>query len=132
MAEPKVLMVEDNPADVYLIGEAIKQNCVEARLVVVSDGETAMQYIQTEPEQPSLIVLDLNLPKHSGIQILELLRSRPAYRDIPVIVFTSSISEYDRSRIGALGVKACLLKSLDLDEFNRIGAVIKEALLESQ
>lgn len=131
MAQPTVLMVEDNPADVYLISEAIRQHEVEARLVVMSDGESAIHYIQQEDAPPAVIVLDLNLPKRSGIQILEAIRSKANYQDIPVIVFTSSMSEHDHSRIGSLGVTACLLKSLDLDEFNHIGFVIKQALRES-
>ena len=131
MTQPTVLMVEDNPADVYLISEAIRQNEVEARLVVMSDGESAIHYIHEESETPAVIVLDLNLPKRTGIQILEAIRSWPGYQDIPVIVFTSSMSEHDYSRIGGLGVTACLLKSLDLDEFNRIGFAVKQALLGS-
>ena len=131
MTPPTVLMVEDNPADVYLISEAMRQHEVEVRVQVVSDGESAIQYIQKENDLPAVIVLDLNLPKRSGIQILEAIRSRPNYRDVPVIVFTSSLSEHDHSRLGSLGVKACLLKSLDLDEFNRIGSVIKQVLSDS-
>ena len=131
MAEPTVLMIEDNPADVYLISEAIRQNEVEARLLVVSDGESAIHYLQGETNLPAVIVLDLNLPKQSGIQIFEAIRSRPHYRDVPVIVFTSSLSEHDQSRIKPLGATACMLKSLDLDEFNRIGSVVKQVLLDS-
>jgi CheY-like chemotaxis protein len=131
MTQPTVLVVEDNPADVYLISEAIRQNEVEVKVQVVSDGESAIQYIQKQTDLPAVIVLDLNLPKRSGIHILEAIRSRPQYRDVPVIVFTSSLSEHDHSRLGPLGVKACLLKSLDLDEFNRIGSVIKQALFDS-
>jgi CheY-like chemotaxis protein len=131
MTQPTILVVEDNPADVYLISEAIRQNEVEVKVQVVSDGESAIQYIKNQTDLPAVIVLDLNLPKWSGIHILEAIRSRPQYRDIPVIVFTSSLSEHDHARLGPLGVKACLLKSLDLDEFNRIGAVIKQVLFDS-
>jgi len=131
MAQPTVLIVEDNPADVYLIKEAFRQNEVEADLVVMSDGESAIRYVQEARDRPAVIVLDLNLPKRSGIQILEAIRSRPHCQGIPVIVFTSSMSEDDHSQIGRLGVSACLLKSLDLDEFNRIGYIVKQALLDS-
>ncbi len=128
MAEPTVLIVEDNPADVYLVCEALRHYGVSALVVTMTDGESAICYIQNGTVRPDVVVLDLNLPKRSGVQILEFIRSTPKYNEIPVIVFTSSLSEQDSSRIVALGVTACMQKSLDLDEFNRIGLVIKHAL----
>jgi len=132
MTQPTVLMIEDNPADVFLISEAIRHNGVSASLVVVEDGESAIHYIEQGDGAPALIVLDLNLPKRSGFQILEVIRATPDYHDVPVIVFTSSMSEQDMFRMRSMGVKACLLMSLDLDEFNRIGFVVKQALLGSK
>jgi CheY-like chemotaxis protein len=129
MSEPTVLMVEDNPADLYLVCEALRQYQVAAQVIAMSDGESAIRFIEEGTDCPDLVILDLNLPKRTGVQVLEFIRATPGYYEIPVIVFTSSLSEYDNSRIGSLGVTACILKSLDLDEFNRIGLVIKEALL---
>jgi two-component system, chemotaxis family, response regulator Rcp1 len=130
MTEPTVLIVEDNPADLYLVREAIRQHEVTAGVVALADGESTIRYIEQSSNLTDMVVvLDLNLPKRSGIQILEAIRAMPNGRSIPVIVFTSSLSEQDSARIAALGVTACMLKSLDLDEFNLIGWAIKQALL---
>lgn len=129
MADPTVLMVEDNPADVFLMSEAVRHCGVAARVVVMADGEKAIGYVDRETNPPALIILDINLPKKTGIQVLEHVRATPHYRDVPVVVFTSSQSEPERSRLHALGVSAYLFKSLDLDEFNSIGSVVRQILL---
>lgn len=126
---PLVLIIDDNPADVYLLTEALREFDVAARLLVLAEGESAIHYVQHPGEVPAVILLDLNLPKKSGLQVLQVIRSTQTYRNLPVIVFSSSPSESERSLISALGVTAYVSKSLDLDEFNHVGSVVKQVLI---
>lgn len=130
MRRQLILLVEDNPADVGLICEAIEREGIQARILVLDDGDKAVRHLELLPENPALIVLDLNLPKKSGIEVLEYIRSSDHYRKTPAILFTSSLSPAERVRVDALGVSAFLLKSLDLIEYNRIGPAIKTALAQ--
>ncbi len=125
-----ILLVEDNPVDVCLICEAIEREGIHALILVLDDGDKAVRHLKLRPENPALIVLDLNLPKKSGIEVLEYIRSSDHYKT-PAILFTSSLlSPAERVRVDALGVSAFLLKSLDLSEYNRIGPAIKSALAQ--
>lgn len=128
MGQPMILLVEDNAADVYLIRDAIEREGIQAHVVVLADGDKAVCHLELGGETPDLIVLDLNLPKKNGIEVLEYIRANAVYRNMPAILFTSSSSRVERARIDALGVSAFLLKSFDLDEYNRIGPAIKSAL----
>jgi CheY-like chemotaxis protein len=129
----EVLLADDNPSDVYLIREALREHAVDCTLRVVSDGKDALGIISgdtgaAEPGSLSLIILDLNLPRHDGIEILRKLRETTAFERIPVVVLTSSDSPRDRVLANQLGATRYLHKPSSLEEFLGLGAIFKELL----
>jgi CheY-like chemotaxis protein len=91
----EILLVEDNPADARWVREALIEGHIQNATNVVSDGEAALQYLRHEgrfaqASRPDLILLDLNLPKKSGVEVLADLRIDPALREIPIVVLTTS------------------------------------------
>ena len=132
----EVLLADDNPSDVYLIREAMHEHAVDCTLRVVSDGRAVMDVISgeagpAETGPPSLIILDLNLPRHDGIEILRKLRETPAFEQVPVVVLTSSDSPRDRVLANQLGATRYLHKPSSLEEFLGLGAIFKELLGQS-
>jgi CheY-like chemotaxis protein len=127
-----VLLVEDNPADVFLVEEAIKEHNLPVHLLVVEDGEAAIRFLEQaniESESiPKAVVLDWNLPRRSGSEVLQHLRNSTRFPDIPVVVFTSSDSRWDRELAAQLGATRYFRKSADFDEFMEIGNVLEEVL----
>jgi CheY-like chemotaxis protein len=129
----EVLLADDNPSDVYLIREALREHAVDCTLRVVSDGKEALGIISgetgaAEPGSLSLIILDLNLPRHDGIEILRKLRETTAFERVPVVVLTSSDSPRDRVLANQLGATRYLHKPSSLEEFLGLGAIFKDLL----
>ncbi len=112
-----LLLVEDNPADVRLFHEAVREHGGTVRVEVASNGEDALRRIRSR--QPDLIVLDLNLPRVTGYEVLEHVKTDPKLRHIPVIVFTTSESETDVFRAYDLHANCYLRKPADLDGYMR-------------
>ena len=127
---PRIVMMEDNPADVLLVREALKENGLEVDLLVIPDGEAALDWVGGRSSQPGadLILLDLNLPRHHGIEVLQRIRLEPRLNGTPVAVFSSSDTDQDRSVARQLGADHFLLKPCSLDEFLEVGAGIKRIL----
>lgn len=128
----EVLLADDNPSDVYLIREALREHSVDCELRVAGDGRDAMDIISGENAAVnvgalSLIILDLNLPRHDGIEILQRLRESPNV-NVPVVVLTSSDSPRDRLMATELGAARYLRKPSNLNEFLELGAIFKELL----
>ena len=111
-----ILLVEDNGADVLLVREAVRHSSVKADVMIAYDGEQALRLLNEFHFQPDFIILDLNIPKFNGLQILERYRAREGP---PVVVLTSSINPHERDRAFELGVKEYLTKSIDMDEYMR-------------
>jgi CheY-like chemotaxis protein len=137
MFEPEVLLADDNPSDVYLIREALREHGVACTLRVASDGKDALGIISAEdPDAESgrlrLIILDLNMPRHDGIEILQKLRESARLEHIPVVVLTSSDSPRDRLMANQLGATRYLRKPSSLDEFLGLGAIFKELLGQNE
>jgi CheY-like chemotaxis protein len=128
----RILLAEDNPADVYLIREALHEHGVECSVHVASDGKEVLSLITGEvpvvPEEFALIILDLNLPRHDGIEILERLRESARMSHVPVVVLTSSDSPQDRLVATHLGARRYLRKPSSLEQFLDLGSVFKELL----
>ena len=129
----EILLAEDNPADVYLIREALREYSVCCTVRVASDGKDALQIISDkdsneEPGRFDLIILDLNLPWHDGIEILQRIRQAAALAHVPVVILTSSDSTRDRQRATQIGVTRYLRKPHNLKEFLNLGAVFKDLL----
>jgi two-component system, chemotaxis family, response regulator Rcp1 len=121
-------VAEDNPADVYLIEEALREHHVPFELTVAEDGETAIAMVISGKVNPDLVLLDLNMPKRSGVEVLMRLREQPECRALPIIVLTSSDSPADREEVLRLGATSYLRKPTGLDEFLQIGAAIKQLI----
>lgn len=120
-----VLLVEDDPGDVLLIREAFDDHKVGNGLTVVSDGVEAMKYVRGEGEyagrmRPDLILLDLNLPRKSGAEVLAEIKSDPELSTIPVVVLTTSQSEEDVMRAYKMHANAFITKPVDFDRFGEI------------
>jgi CheY-like chemotaxis protein len=128
-----ILLAEDNPGDVLLVQQALEAHDVRHSLHVVRDGEQALAFIAglLSGEQvhcPDLILLDLNLPKVDGAQVLAELRNTPECADTPVVVITSSDAPKDRDRVSALGVDHYFKKPSDFDSFLRLGAIVRDVV----
>ena len=117
-----VLLVEDDPGDVLMTREAFADNKVTNRLSVVSDGVSALEYLRKEGEYadattPDLILLDLNLPRMDGREVLMALKGDESLRSIPVVVLTTSEAEEDVVRSYSLHANAYVTKPVDFDRF---------------
>jgi two-component system, chemotaxis family, response regulator Rcp1 len=123
-----IVLMEDNPADVYLIREALKQQKLNFELSVIADGQEALAFINGNGKRPDLILLDLNIPKHDGREILQRIREHPQLSQIPVAVLTSSESPRDRKDVERLGATRYIAKPLNLNDFMAIGALVAELL----
>ena len=126
----QVLVIEDNSADVDLLRLAFVENGMKEEIVALEDGEQALLYLDGLSGKPDvgLVILDLNIPKHDGIEVLNRYRMHPLMVDIPVAVFTSSGSPAEKNRALTLGVKAYLRKPMELDEYMAVGATFREIL----
>jgi chemotaxis family two-component system response regulator Rcp1 len=121
----EVLLVEDSPGDVRLTKEAFKDAKVHIRLHVASDGAEAMAFLRREGKhenapRPDLILLDLNLPKKDGREVLEEIKESPSLKSIPVVVLTTSASEEDILRSYLLHANCYITKPVDLDGFLKV------------
>ncbi len=127
----EILMVEDNNDDADLMAEALQQEHERARVKVVEDGDAALAYLQrsgafASVPRPDLILLDLNLPKKSGHEVLAEIKADPELKHIPVIILTTSSSDLDVMSSYNLGANCYITKPLDLDRFTSIvGAIDK-------
>jgi two-component system, chemotaxis family, response regulator Rcp1 len=118
----EVLLVEDNPGDVRLTREALREGKVQNNLNVTPDGVEALAYLRrqgpyADAPRPDLILLDLNLPRKDGREVLEELKDDPALSNIPVVVLTSSQAEQDILRAYQLRANCYITKPVDLEQF---------------
>ncbi|MCO5295544.1 MAG: response regulator [Fimbriimonadaceae bacterium] len=114
-----ILLIEDNPDDERLAVRAIQERVAESRIVVARDGAEAVDQLENEGDQFDLVLLDLKLPKISGLDVLRRLRGAPATAQMPVIVLTSSNEGSDLASARALGADLYVQKAVDLDSFRR-------------
>jgi CheY-like chemotaxis protein len=118
----EILLVEDNPGDVRLTQEAFRDAKVRNEMVVVGDGLEAMAYLKQENKyahatRPDLILLDLNLPRMNGFEVLDAIKVDESLKRIPVIVLTTSQAEQDIIRSYDLHANAYVTKPVDLEQF---------------
>jgi CheY-like chemotaxis protein len=118
-----VLLVEDDPGDVVLIEEAFEHNKVRNTLTIVGDGVEAMEHLRSEADRPDLVLLDLNLPRKDGREVLAEIKGDPELRSIPVVVLTTSKAEEDILRSYDLHANAYVTKPVD---FNRFIEVVRQ------
>ncbi|CAA7613997.1 response regulator [Magnetospirillum sp. UT-4] len=126
-----ILLVEDNPGDARLAQEALKEGRMASRLKVVVDGVEAMTYLRREngygnAPRPHLVLLDLNLPRKDGRQVLAEMKADPELCRIPVVVLTTSQAEQDIMRSYELHANCYITKPVDLDRFIAVVRSIEE------
>lgn len=125
MSEHTILLIEDNPDDAELTRIAFAEAGIDSQLVVVGDGAEALDYLfargrhaaRDAAELPSIVLLDLNLPKLDGREVLQALRANPATRGLPVVVLTTSTEPFDVEASYALGVNSYIRKPVDFKKF---------------
>ena len=120
-----VLLVEDNPGDIRLMREALRDGLTKKTLDAVEDGEEALAYLRREAPygnapKPDLIFLDLNLPKKDGREVLNEIKRDDKLRRIPVVILTTSEAERDVSRAYELHANCYIKKPTDLDEYMEV------------
>lgn len=116
-----ILLVEDNPGDIRLTQEAFHEAGVPATLDVAMDGQEAVAFLEKNVRSlPDLILLDLNLPKWSGKEVLYRIKNHPEFKRIPVLILTTSKSEQDVLESYQLNANSYLLKPMDFDDFLEI------------
>jgi CheY-like chemotaxis protein len=133
----RILLVEDNDADVYLMRKALTAADLSFELVVIEDGGRAMAFIRNEEKYadspvPNLAIIDLSLPKHDGIQLVEAIRQAERFADVPVVLVSSSAKPPAHVNLEQLRVARYIAKPPDLESFLQLGAVLKEILLQSE
>jgi chemotaxis family two-component system response regulator Rcp1 len=123
-----ILLVEDNPQDVEITKRALEKGQVKNRLTVARDGQEALDILDAikGDDPPSLILLDLNMPRLNGIEVLQVIKADPNLRRIPVIVLTTSTREEDVVRAYDLGVNTFISKPVRFEDFMRVVMTIQE------
>jgi chemotaxis family two-component system response regulator Rcp1 len=125
-----ILVAEDNPADIYLIQEALREHGVDCDVLVLKDGAEALRYVSQFDKDPStfcpeLFILDLHLPKHDGEEILALLRTSERCGKVPVIVMSSSDAPSHQNIAGRHESVQFFRKPRDLSQFMEIGTIVR-------
>ena len=121
MGEAKILLIEDNPDDIALTLRALSKNNIRNEVVVAQDGAAGLAYLLPEdgskPLRPALTLLDINLPKVSGLELLRQVRADPRTRSLPIVVLTTSKEEHDLVESYELGANSFVRKPVIFNEF---------------
>lgn len=136
--KPHIVLIEDNPSDVYLVGLALEENGLEFELTNFQSGAEALPILcpavgATDPLVPDLIVLDLNTPGPDGFEVLARIKSNARLESVPVAILTSSESSADKRRAALLGATAYIRKPTQLKAFlDEIGSAVKILLARAK
>jgi len=127
----EILLVEDNPGDVRLTQEAFRENDINNKLNVVNNGQEAMYYLRREGEykdaaRPGLILLDLNLPRKDGREVLAEIKSDSTLQQIPVVILTTSESDDDILKTYSLHANCFITKPVDMQEFVKVVEAVEK------
>lgn len=128
LANPPILLVEDNPVDVDLTLRAFARHRLINPMLVARDGEEALAWIprwEAGEPWPAVILLDLNMPRVDGLTVLRALKSHPGLSRIPVVVLTTSSEDRDINAACDLGANSYIVKSVDFDSFMNVAQQIK-------
>ncbi len=129
----RIVLIEDAEPDVLLVREALEQSGLDFELEVFDDGEQGVEFVENMDRsatlaRPHLFLLDLNLPKKTGAQILERVRQSPRCANIPVVILTSSDSHRDKTQAADLNATGYFRKPSRLDEFMKLGPYVRDIL----
>ena len=130
MKSLRLLLVEDSPSDVRLVREALNETGIPVELTVMADGAAGMEFLHRVElgleHRPDLILLDLNLPKKNGREVLAEIKSAPLLKQLPVLIMTSSQSDEDISQCYTLNANCFITKPCDLNEYLKAIKAIEE------
>lgn len=134
-----ILLVEDNPADVQITRRALRDGAVPVDLIVVRDGQEAIDYLlrqgshaeTTDWRKPDLILLDLNLPRLTGREVLQIVRETPDLRSVPVVILSTSKRQEEVADLYALGANTYIEKPQDFNRFVDVLRVIQRYWLDT-
>ena len=137
MPPRQILIIEDNVSDIFLMREAVEINVPDAELHVVHDGEHAIRFFDAADRDeaapcPALVILDINLPKKHGAQVLRHMRGTRRCSNALVLVATSSDSQQDRAEMAKLGANRYFRKPPDYDAFLKLGEIVKAMLNDAE
>ena len=132
----QILVLEDNPGDVFLLKKALRQAGVMFDMKVIEDGASGLAFARREGEfatfVPDLALLDLNLPKGGGLSVLEVMRESKDFEHLPVVITTSSASLGERAKAEKLRVTLFITKPSGLKEYLKVGETLKTLLIKEQ
>ncbi len=133
----QILLCEDNDADILLVRYALSTHQIEHELHLATDGDQAIEFVKgigkpSGPPCPDIFLLDLNLPKAHGIEVLRECRKQPQSSQTPVIVMSSSDIIREKSTMEALGVSYYFRKPSDFEDFMKLGTVVLEILTNAR
>ncbi|MEL6675921.1 MAG: response regulator [Bacteroidota bacterium] len=124
--QKQILLVEDDKIDVLTIKKALKELEIQNELSVAEDGEQALAWLEAHRKNlPGLILLDLNMPKINGLELLKILKEDPVYKVIPVVILTTSEDDEDRLKSFELSVAGYMIKPYRYEDFLQMMEVIK-------
>jgi CheY-like chemotaxis protein len=126
----RILLVEDNTADARLTGEILKETGLEHELVWINEGKKALDHIRSDGDI-DLFILDMNLPKVSGLEVVAVLRKMERFRKTPVIIMTGSISPGDKTKVEGVVALHFLVKPMTIEEIDRTALAIKEIAMDN-
>lgn len=123
-----ILLVEDDPDDIELMHDALRDNNIKFNLATIKQGDAVLPYLEKTPHQPDVIVLDLNLPKMHGREILKSIKTNPQTSKIPVIILTTSSAKKEMDYCIQQGASRYLIKPVTMQGFNdTVHHIVKEA-----
>lgn len=129
----RIVVIDDNSADVYLMESALQQAGTDFEIHSIADGETARNYIQAPNSVlPDLVLLDLNLPRMDGVELLRLIRQQASFESVRVIVWSSLPSPKDRTAISEFQGTHVICKPSSFDAYLELGALIGKVLNSSE
>lgn len=129
-----LLIVEDSPADVFLVKEALKEEGLSCHMEVADDGEQAMHILDSvdagSRTAPNLLLVDLNVPRQNGTQVLQRIRRSPLYGNTPVVIMSTSDTAAERKKAFDLGASEYFCKPSSLKELMQLGRLVRRLLEE--
>jgi DNA-binding response OmpR family regulator len=132
MKEIKILLIEDDADDIELLAEAFRSNNIAFRMETIMEGDKVLPYMVAHKEVPDVIVLDFNLPKLHGREILPIIKNAEHYKNVPVVVLSTSALQDDVLFAKELGAAEYITKPVSLQEFNHTVRVIAEKATATQ